>query len=129
VPLFSFMNGDLGIAAFGGLGGAQGPRVQGARVGLGQAPIGAAIGYRRALGQTRAFSVYAAPFFAYFRSDFGNRTTSASLFRFSVGADFALTRSIGLTAGLEGGGTRGENDSGPDGIVWGGGVSYAFGRR
>ncbi|MDQ3951031.1 MAG: hypothetical protein M3282_11910, partial [Gemmatimonadota bacterium] len=52
VPVFSLMDGNLGIAAFGGVGGAQGPRVQGARVGLGQAPIGAAVGYRRALGAT-----------------------------------------------------------------------------
>jgi hypothetical protein len=129
VPVFSLMNGNLGIAVFGGLGGAQGPRVQGARVGLGQAPIGAAVGYRRALGATRAFSVYAAPFFAYFRNDFGNRTTSAGLFRVSVGADFAMTRAIGLTAGLEAGGTRRADGAGPDGLLWGAGVSYAFGRR
>lgn len=129
VPVFSLMNGNLGIAAFGGLGGAQGPRVQGGRVGLGQAPVGAAVGYRRALGQTRGFSVYAAPFFAYFRSDFGDSTKSASLFRIAIGSDFALTRAIGLTAGLEAGAARTGNGAGPDGVIWGAGVSYAFGRR
>lgn len=129
VPVFTMMNGSLGIAAFGGLGGAQGPRVQGARVGLGQAPVGVAVGYRRALGATRGFSVYAAPFFAHFRSDFGNSTESANLFRISVGADFALTRAIGLTAGLEAGGARSGNGPGPEGAIWGAGVSYAFGRR
>jgi hypothetical protein len=129
VRVFSLMNGNLGIAAFGGIGGAQGPRVQGARVGLGQAPIGAAVGYRRAIGTTRGFSVYAAPFLGYFRSDFGDSTKSASLFRVSIGGDFALTRAIGLTAGLETGGARRGTGPGPDGVIWGAGVSYAFGRR
>jgi hypothetical protein len=129
MPVFSLMNGNLGVAAFAGVGGARGPTVQGARVGLGQAPIGAAVGYRRALGTTRGVSVYAAPFFAYFRSDFGNRTQSASLFRISVGGDVVLTRAIGVTAGLEAGGKRSGNGPGPDGVTWGAGVSYAFGRR
>jgi hypothetical protein len=130
VPVFSRMNGALGVAAFAGVGGAQGPRVQGARVGLGYAPIGAVVGYRRAIGATRGFSVYAAPFFAYFRNDYGDSTASKSLFRVSVGGDFALTRAIGLTAGLELGGTgEGEGRPGPSGAVWGAGVSYAFGRR
>jgi outer membrane scaffolding protein for murein synthesis (MipA/OmpV family) len=129
VPIFTLMKGNLGIAAFGGLGGAQGPKVQDGRVGLGQAPVGAAVGYRRAIGATRGFSVYAAPFFAYFRSDFGNSTQSAGLFRISIGGDFALTRAIGLTAGLEAGGSRRANGPGPDGVIWGAGVSYAVGRR
>jgi hypothetical protein len=127
--VLSLMNGNLGIAGFGGVGGAQGPRVQGGRVGFGQAPVGAAVGYRRALGATRGFSIYAAPFFAYFRNDFGDSTASASLFRISVGADFAVTRAIGVTAGLEAGGKRSGNGPGPDGVIWGAGVSYAFGRR
>jgi hypothetical protein len=129
IPVFSFRNGNLGVAAFAGVGGARGPRIQGARVGLGQAPIGAAFGYRRAVGATRAMSIYAAPFYGYFRNDFGNRATSAGLFRFSVGADFALTRAIGLTAGLEGGQRRAAADPGTSGTIWGVGVSYAFGRR
>ena len=127
--VFSLMDGNLGIAGFGGVGGAQGPRVQGARVGFGQAPVGAAVGYRRALGATRGFSIYAAPFFAYFRNDFGDSSASASLFRISVGGDFAVTRAIGVTAGLEAGGKRSGNGPGPDGVIWGAGVSYAFGRR
>jgi hypothetical protein len=129
VPVFSLMNGNLGIAAFAGVGGAQGPRVQGARVGLGQAPIGAAVGYRRALGATRGVSIYAAPFFGYFRNDFGDRTESAGLFRVSIGGDFALTRAIGLTAGVEAGATRSGDGPGAAGVIWGAGVSYAFGRR
>jgi hypothetical protein len=129
VPVFSFMNGSLGVAAFAGVGGARGPRVQGARVGLGQAPVGAAVGYRRALGATRGVSVYAAPSFAYFCSDFGDSTKSAGLFRVALGGDFALTRAIGLMAGLEAGGTRSGSGPGASGVVWGAGVSYAFGRR
>jgi hypothetical protein len=129
MPVLSLMNGNLGVAAFGGIGGARGRRVQGARVGLGQAPIGASVGYRRAIGATRGFSIYAAPFFAYFRNDFGSSTASASLFRISVGGDLALTRAIGVTAGLEAGGKGRANGPGPEGVIWGAGVSYAFGRR
>jgi hypothetical protein len=129
MPVFSFMDGSLGVAAFAGVGGAQGPRVQGGRVGLGQAPIGAAVGYRRALGATRGFSVYAAPSFGYFRNDFGDNTESAWLFRFSIGGDFAVTRAIGVTAGLEAGQKRSGTDPGASGLIWGAGVSYAFGRR
>lgn len=130
VPVFQMMDGALGIAAFGGIGGAKGPRVQNARVGLGQGPLGASVGYRRALGGTRGFSVYAAPFVVFYRNDLGSETESATLFRFSVGGDFAFTRALGVTAGLEAGGQR-SNDSGPgaSGVLWGVGVSYAFGRR
>lgn len=130
MPVFSMMNGDLGVAAFGGLGGAQGPRTENGRAGLGQAPLGAAIGYRRRLGATRGFSVYAAPYFGYFRTDFGNAgSESAGLFRVSVGADLALTRALGVTAGVEAGATGGDARPGPSGALWGVGVSYAFGRR
>jgi hypothetical protein len=130
VPVFSMMRGNLGVAGFVGVGGGQGPEVpQRGRAGLGQVPLGAAVGYRRALGATRGFSVYAAPFVGFFRNDFGDAgTESATLFRVSVGGDFALTRAIGLTAGLETGASRAEG-AGPSGIVWGAGVSYAFGRR
>jgi hypothetical protein len=130
VPVFQLMNGALGIAAFGGVGGAKGPEVTGARVGLGQGPIGAAVGYRRALGTTRGFSVYAAPFAMFYRNDFGDETESATLFRFSVGGDFAFSRALGVTAGLEGGAQRSaDGRPGPSGVLWGVGVSYAFGRR
>ena len=129
VPVFAMMNGNLGVAAFGGIGGARGPTVQGARVGLGQAPIGAAVGYRRALGATRGLSIYAAPYFGFFRTDMGATAHSRGVFRFSVGADFALTRAIGVTAGLEAGGTGGADGPGPSGTLLGAGVSYAFGRR
>lgn len=130
VPIFAMMNGNLGIAAFGGVGGAQGPRIPpDGRAGLGQAPLGAAVGYRRALGATRAVSFYAAPFVGFFRSDFGDDTESATLFRVSAGGDIALTRALGLTVGVEAGQTRGEDGPGPSSLLWGAGVSYAFGRR
>jgi hypothetical protein len=130
VPVFSMMGGDLGVAGFVGVGGAQGPQVpQRGRAGLGQVPLGAAVAYRRALGATRGFSVYAAPFAGFFRNDFGDAgTESATLFRVSVGGDFAFTQAIGVTAGLEAGASR-DDGPGPSGVVWGVGVSYAFGRR
>ena len=130
VPVFQMMNGALGVAAFGGIGGAQGPRVAGGRVGLGQGPLGASVGYRRALGATRGFSVYAAPAFVFYRNDLGDDTKSAGLFRASVGGDFAVTRALGVTAGVELGAQRsGDDGAGPSGTIWGVGVSYAFGRR
>jgi hypothetical protein len=130
-PVFSMMNGNLGVAAFGGIGGGQGARqVSGQRTGYGSAPLGAAVGYRRALGATRARSLDAAPFVGFFRNDFGDSAKSASLFRVSVGGDFALTRALGLTAGLEAGQSRsGADRPGPSGVVWGAGLSYVFGRR
>jgi hypothetical protein len=130
MPIFTLMRGSLGIAAFAGVGGAQGPVIEpDGRVGLGQAPVGAAIGYRRALGATRGFSVYAAPFLGFFRNDLGDEVESAALFRVSIGGDFALTRALGITAGIETGQKPSEDRPGPSGIVWGAGVSYAFGRR
>jgi hypothetical protein len=124
------MNGNLGIAAFAGVGGAQGPKLaSGQRTGYGQAPIGASVGYRRALGASRAISFYGAPFYGYFRNDFGNATKSTGLFRLSIGGDFALTRALGLTVGVETGQNRRAGDAGPSAAMWGGGVSYAFGRR
>lgn len=131
VPVFSAMNGNLSLAGFAGVGGARGPSVpQVGRAGLGQAPLGVAVGYRRALGAARAFSVYAAPFYGFFRSDFGEAgSESAWLLRVSLGGDFALTRAIGLTAGLEAGASASADGPGPSGAVWGAGVSYAFGRR
>jgi hypothetical protein len=130
VPVFSMMGGSLGVAGFLGVGGAQGPRVPlRGRAGLGQVPVGVAVAYRRALGATRGFSVYAAPFAGFFRSDFGDAgTESATLFRVSIGGDLAITRAIGVTAGLEAGASRSEGP-GPSGVLWGAGVSYAFGRR
>ena len=130
-PVFSLMNGNLGIAGFAGIGGGQGPRqATGQRTGYGSAPLGAAIGYRRALGTTRALSFYGAPMIAFFRNDFGDSAKSATLFRVSAGVDFALTRALGLTVGLEAGQSRSADDRpGPSSVVWGAGASYVFGRR
>jgi hypothetical protein len=128
--VLSRANGRFGVAAFGGLGGAQGPRIQpDGRVGLGQAPLGAALGYRRAIGATRGVSFYVAPFFGFFRSDDGNVTQSKGLFRVSIGGDVALTRALGITAGVEAGQNAGNGKPGPTAALWGVGVSYAFGRR
>lgn len=130
VPIFSRLDGRLGFAAFAGVGGAQGPKLEpDGRVGLGFAPIGLAVGYRRALGARRGFSIYAAPYFGFFRTDTGNDTESKGLFRASIGGDFAVTRALGVTAGIETGASASDDAPGPSGLAWGIGVSYAFGRR
>ncbi len=88
------------------------------------APIGATVGYRRALGATRAFAVYAAPFYSYT----GVRTPDASsfLFRFSLGADVVVLTRVGLTVGYEAGQEPTGSEPGLRSPVTGVGLSYAF---
>jgi hypothetical protein len=121
--LFSFHNGDLGTALFVGAGaaGRGGSAVY-------MLPIGVAVGYRRALGETRAFSVYGAPFYAYNRQKVGSVTTNASTFRASVGADVGLFSWLGATVGYEFGGNAKASDPGPQSGVLGIGLSVALRR-
>jgi hypothetical protein len=112
----------FGAAVFAGAGGGSGHGVT-----LVTAPAGVAFGYRRGIGATRALNVYAAPFFSWNRASAeGTETKSRALFRFSVGADFALTRRLGATVGWEGGKSATDVEPGPQGSLFAGGVSYAF---
>lgn len=88
-------------------------------------PIGASIGWRSAIGGSHGVSVYASPTFVYCAGG----TSNASLFRVGLGIDGGLSPSIGLTGGLEFGGTRPQAIGGPSGVVYGAGISYAFGKR
>ena len=122
MALFSFGGGRFGLAPFVGVGGAS---VDGNR--LTQLPIGAAGGWRGALGATRAISVHAATFYSWTRVDVEEgKAVSDGLVRASGGVDVTLFRSLGLTIGVEGGQNAGEGDHGPRGVVIGGGLSYAF---
>lgn len=120
VPIRTFRGGALAVGALAGAGS---QRVE--EVTVYSAPVGASVGYRRALGATRAFAVYAVPFYSYT----GVRTPDAStfLFRYALGADFALLPNVGVTLGLEGGQTPAFGDPGVRGQTLGAGVSYAFG--
>jgi len=88
-------------------------------------PLGASIGWRNAIGSSHGISIYASPTFMYCAGG----TSNASLFRMGIGIDGGLTSSLGLTGGLEFGGTRPQAIGGPSGVVYGAGISYAFGKR
>lgn len=133
VPVWSFAGGAFGVAGFVGAGAAREPDavVFGTRRGgtVTQVPVGAAVGYRRALGFVRGISVYGAPFYSYNRLAVGDSSTSGSAFRISAGADVGVTSRIGVTAGAEFGGAAKAGKPGPTGTVFGLGASFALGRR
>lgn len=126
--------GSVGVGAFLGIGGLN-------RSGLSllNVPIGLSLGWRRALGDTRAISLYVTPFYSYTELSLDPESLGCTpedecsderqrdgVLRASAGVDFALTQSIGLTAGYEMG-QRGDRDAGARDGVFGVGVSYAFG--
>jgi hypothetical protein len=88
-------------------------------------PIGASIGWRAGVGGSHGVSVYTSPAFVYYAGG----THSGGLMRVGVGVDAGITPAIGLTGGFDFGGTRSKALGGPNGTVYGFGVSYAFGRR
>lgn len=119
-------NGSFGVAPFAGLGAAnrQGTAIM-------HLPVGVAAGYRRALGDTRAISVYGSSFYGWTRltSDAADvETVSNGVIRFSGGLDVALTPGFGVTIGYEAGAKADAGEPGPTGSVFGIGLSYAFRR-
>jgi hypothetical protein len=127
VPLTGLTGkGSFGVAPFAGLGAATN-----AGLALMHVPVGVAAGYRRALGATRAISVYGSSFYGWtrFTSDVaGAPTVSSSLLRFSGGLDVALTPGLGITIGYEAGKNAADDEPGPTGSLFGIGLSYAFRR-
>ncbi len=127
VPLTQLTGtGSFGIAPFAGLGAANRKGVA-----LMHLPAGVAAGYRRALGETRAISVYGSSFFGWTRltSDVeGVESVSKGLIRFSAGLDVALTANFGATVGYETGAKADADEPGPKGSMFGIGLSYAFRR-
>ena len=127
VPLTGLTGtGSFGVAPFAGLGAAsrQGMSIM-------HLPVGVAAGYRRALGTTRAISVYGSSFYDWTRltSDVANvEPVSKGLIRFSGGLDVAVIPAVGLTIGYEAGQTADAGEPGPTGSVFGIGLSYAFRR-
>lgn len=122
VPILQLLGGSMGIAAFGGGGIANRDELS-----IVSVPVGAAIGYRLALGG-RGVSVYAAPFYSWSRASIQDQeSVNAGVVRASVGADVGLFRTFGLTAGAEFGATPDDGDPGPQGTRFGIGLSWAFG--
>lgn len=119
LPLKTFLGEAVAVGALLGVGA---ERVEGSTVLT--APLGATVGYRRALGATRAFAVYATPFYSY--TGVRSPNASSSVFRFALGADVVLVPRVGLTVGYEAGGTPEVGEPGVRSPVTGAGLSYAF---
>lgn len=120
-PVLSLMGGNLGVAVFAGAG--TGPARGTTPRAPTQTPIGASIGYRKALGATHGFSIYAAPMYLGIAAQ---GRSAEHLFRTSFGVDAGVTKSIGVTAGVETGQTS--SGGGPTAARWGVAVSWAPGR-
>jgi len=88
-------------------------------------PIGASVGWRQSFGGSRGLSLFASPAFVYY----GGGTTSGGLMRVAFGIDAGVAANIGITGGIEVGGTRPQAIGGPSGTVYGLGASYSFGAR
>jgi hypothetical protein len=118
------MAGDLGIAAFAGVGGGAGSKVD-TTVAKAIVPAGIAIGYRRAIGTAgRGFSVYADPTYEFFTGS----AKSHGYFRVGVGVDAGITSRLGVTLGAEPGTTAAPGNVGPHGTLYGIGISMKLGR-
>jgi len=117
----------IGFAAFVGAGGSEGGKtaVGDSVESTSEVPLGAAIGWRRALGAAHGVSIYASPSYVLFSGG----TKSGGLVRGAVAADVGITPSLGFTAGIEFGQTRGRAIGGPSGTLYGVGLAYAFGHR
>ncbi|HWH50918.1 MAG TPA: hypothetical protein VN651_05210 [Gemmatimonadaceae bacterium] len=124
---FGGASSTFGFAAFAGIGGGSGRRSTSAdsAANTAEIPVGAAIGWRHALGASHGLSVFASPAFVFFTGG----AKSGGLFRSGLGADFGITPSLGVTAGVDFGGSRARAVGGPSGVLYGVGLSYAFGRR
>ncbi len=127
VPVMGGPTSSIGFAAFAGAGGGGGTRKgpSDSTASTAQIPIGAAIAWRRAVGSSRGFSVYASPSYTFLSG--GSKT--GGLVRAAVAADVGITSSLGVTAGIEFGQTRARALGGPSGTLYGLGVAYAFGHR
>jgi hypothetical protein len=127
IPFGGGSTSNMGFAVFAGVGGSAGAKstVFDSTASTSQVPVGAAIGWRRALGAAHGVSVYASPSYVFFSGG----SKSGGLVRGAVAADIGITRSLGFTAGIEFGQTRSRAVGGPSGTSYGLGLAYAFGRR
>lgn len=124
--LFGGANSAFGVGAFAGVGGGNTSSTGADSVAnKTEIPLGVALGWRKAFGGTHGVSLYADPAYVLYSGG----AKSGGLFRVGLGADFGITSSIGATIGAEFGATRPRGVGGPSGILYGGGISYAFGRR
>lgn len=127
MPLTRFTGtGSFGVAPFLGIGAANRDGMS-----LMHVPVGVAAGYRRALGTTRAISVYGSSFYSWTRATNDaetDDTQSKGLIRFSLGLDVTVISSLGLTLGYELGATADAGEPGARSSMFGIALSYALRR-
>jgi len=117
---------SLGVSIFAGYGALSGGTID-SSVAKALIPIGATVGYRRAMGESRGLSIYASP--VYEAVNRGGGASSVGVFRGDVGMDVGITSAIGLTLGIEFGGKQPDGSGKPSGTAFGGAISYAIGSR
>ena len=124
VPVFG-MASSFGVSVFAGFGGLSGRDLD-STVAKSIIPAGLTASYRLSMGSIRGVSVYASPLVEWVTR--GGTGGNATVFRGALGADFALTSSIGLTLGVELGAKHEASTGKPSGTAFGAGLSYALGR-
>jgi|SRR5689334_1499291 len=117
--------GNFGFAAFAGVGGGPEETVRDTLSSTTQVPIGLSIGWRRFFGGSQGLSIYASPNYVFYSGG----TANTNLMRVGIGSDIAISPALGVTLGVDLGGTRPAALGGPSGVLYGVGVSYAFKRR
>ena len=134
-PLIGAGDSKFGFGVFAGIGGAASGHATTAAgadttssASVTQVPLGASIAYRMAVGSSHGFSIYGSPVFTWYNKGASGAGTG-SVFRATVGTDVGITPNIGLTIGLEFGASADDGTNGPQGTLFGAGLSYACGRR
>jgi len=122
---FGSATGSFGFAAFAGVGGGPQLTTRDTLSSTTQVPIGLSVGWRRFFGGSQGFSIYATPNYVFYSGGMEN----GNLMRVGIGSDIAISPAIGITLGVDLGGTRRAALGGPSGVLYGVGVSYVFKRR
>ena len=123
-PVTQMMGGNLGVAAFVGVGGGTVVTTDSLRA-KSIVPAGLAIAYRRPVGVAgKGFSLYADPNYQY---QSGSKN-SKGYFRVGIGLDAGITSRFGVTVGLESGANAAAGSVGPRGSLFGVGASMKLGR-
>lgn len=114
---------SVGFSAFVGYGALSGGSLDSAEA-KSLVPIGVTAGYRKAVGSTHGFSIYGSPIYEIVTR--GGGASNVNVFRGAIGLDVGISSSIGLTLGLEFGGSEPTGSGKPSGTAFGGAISYAF---
>lgn len=114
---------SVGFSAFAGYGALSGGNLDSSEA-KSLVPLGVTAGYRKAIGTSRGFSIYGSPIYEFVTR--GGGASNVNAFRGAIGLDVGITSSIGLTLGLEFGGSEPTGSGKPSGTAFGGAISYAF---